>query len=73
MPQALPLSPAVRDVVRDLLTDARATYRHVRHDPHRPDAADLLAYADRCREQADALRRARTVRLDRHGWPEILA
>lgn len=75
MPEAprLPLPPAVLDVVRDLLRDARATYRHVRQDPHRPDAADLVAYAGRCREQARALRSARSVRLNRHGWPEILA
>jgi hypothetical protein len=75
MPQAprIPLPPAVLDVVRDLLTDARATYRHVRQDPHRPDAADLVAYADICREQSRALRSARSVRLNRHGWPEILA
>ncbi len=74
MPHAprLHLPPAVLDVVRDLLTDARATYRHVRQDPHRPDAADLVAYADLCREQSRVLRSGRDYRLNAYGWPEIL-
>jgi hypothetical protein len=74
MPHAprLHLPPAVLDVVRDLLRDARATYRHVRQDPHRPDAADLVAYADLCREQSRVLRSGRDYRLNKYGWPEIL-
>jgi hypothetical protein len=74
MPHAprLHLPPAVLDVVRDLLRDARATYRHVRQDPHRPDAADLVAYADMLRVKAGAIRSGRDFRLNKYGWPEIL-
>lgn len=64
-----PLTQALRDIVADLLRDARCSYRDARRFPNSADA--LIPYADRCRQDARRIRAGSAVRLDRYGWPVL--
>lgn len=63
------LSPAVLDIVRDLLTDARCAYRDARRFPASAEA--LIPYAEQCRRDARRILYGAPVTLDRYGWPVI--
>ena len=65
------MTDAIRDVVRDLLVDARGSYRDARRWPER--AAELVPYADRIRATARALRQGAPHTVDRYGWPTLTA